>query len=122
MKKHKVIILAIILTCVCISIIGLLVLRMFTHKHSWENASCTTPKICSKCGETEGEANGHSWKNATCTTPKTCVICKETEGEAKGHSWKNATCTTPKTCTICMETEGKDDGCIAARDPYGDHS
>ena len=31
------------------------------HKHTWEDATCTTPKTCSKCGETEGEPLGHKW-------------------------------------------------------------
>lgn len=28
--------------------------------HQWQDATCTTPKTCTKCGETEGEANGHT--------------------------------------------------------------
>ena len=31
------------------------------HKHTWEDATCTTPKTCSKCGKTEGEPLGHKW-------------------------------------------------------------
>ena len=27
--------------------------------HQWQEASCTTPKTCAQCGETEGEAAGH---------------------------------------------------------------
>ena len=62
---------------------------------------------CSKCGETAGDALGHSWQNATCTTPKTCLVCGEVEGEALGHSWQDATCTAPKTCSACNATEGE---------------
>lgn len=36
------------------------------------------------CGEKECE---HQWINANCTTPKTCSVCGETEGEAFGHSF-----------------------------------
>ena len=75
--------------------------------HEWTGGSCTTPKTCSVCGETEGEALGHKWNDATCTTPKTCSVCGETEGEALGHKWNDATCTTPKTCSVCGETEGE---------------
>lgn len=32
-------------------------------------------------------AVGHKWADATCDTPKTCSVCHETEGEALGHSW-----------------------------------
>ena len=31
------------------------------HEHTWVDATCTTPKTCSGCGETEGEALGHTY-------------------------------------------------------------
>ena len=74
--------------------------------HDWADATCTAPKTCKRCGETEGNALGHAWKDATCTAPKTCERCGETEGNALGHAWKDATCTAPKTCERCGETEG----------------
>ena len=77
------------------------------HTHTWKDATCTEPKTCSECGETEGEALGHNWADATCTEPKTCTVCGLTEGEALGHTWAEATCTEPKTCTVCGETEGE---------------
>jgi len=33
---------------------------------------------------------GHDWKAATCTTPKTCSRCNDTEGEPLGHKWEFA--------------------------------
>ena len=81
-----------------------------THTHSWRSATCTSPKTCSTCGETDGTAKGHNWKNATCSKPKTCSTCGETEGSTKSHTWKSATCTTPKTCTTCGETSGSSSG------------
>ena len=77
------------------------------HEHVWEDATCTEPRICSVCGETEGEPLGHTWEDATCTEPRTCSVCGETEGEPLGHTWEEATCTAPKTCSVCGETEGK---------------
>ena len=77
------------------------------HVHDWKDATCTEPKTCSGCGETEGEALGHDWADATCTEPKTCTRCGETEGEALGHDWAEATLTEPKTCTKCGATEGE---------------
>ncbi|MBQ7358043.1 MAG: phosphodiester glycosidase family protein [Clostridia bacterium] len=74
--------------------------------HKWTDATCTTPKTCSVCNATEGEALGHTWVDATCTTPKTCSVCKVTEGEALGHTWVDANCTTPKTCSVCKATDG----------------
>ena len=74
--------------------------------HSWVAADCDTPKTCSSCGETEGEALGHSWVAADCDTPKTWSSCGETEGEATGHAWIDATCYSLKTCNNCGITEG----------------
>ena len=48
-----------------------------------------TSYTCS-CGDsyTEAvEATGHTWTDATCTTPKTCSVCSATEGEALGHAY-----------------------------------
>ncbi len=97
--------------------------------HQWTDATCTAPKTCTLCGETEGEALGHTdadgdgncdrcgtalstecahnWTDATCTDPKTCTLCGATEGEALGHDWRGATCTSAKICAVCGETEGE---------------
>ena len=77
------------------------------HLHTWDAANCISPKTCSECGETQGEALGHTWKDATCTAAKTCAACGETQGEALGHTWKDATCTAARTCTACGETQGE---------------
>ena len=57
------------------------------HQHTWQDATCTTPKTCTECGATEGEALGHAeevleGKNATCTEEgltegKKCSACGE---------------------------------------------
>lgn len=75
--------------------------------HQWAEANCVSPKTCTLCEETEGEALGHTWVDATCTSPKTCSVCAVTEGEALGHTWVDATCTDPKTCSVCAVTEGE---------------
>ena len=77
------------------------------HAHKWAEATCTEPKTCTECGETEGEALGHDWKEATCTEPKTCNRCGATKGGALGHDWEEQTYYEPKTCKECGETEGK---------------
>ena len=69
--------------------------------HTWGNATCTEPKTCTVCGETEGNALGHRWVDATCTEPQTCSVCGETEGNALGHKWDDETDIHPKTCTVC---------------------
>ena len=75
-------------------------------KHEWTEATCTTPKTCSLCSKTEGEAPGHKWLDATCTAAKTCKNCDATEGDALGHDWAEATTEAPTTCTRCKVTEG----------------
>lgn len=74
--------------------------------HDWKDATCTEPRTCKVCGETEGEPLGHTWLDATCKLPKTCEVCLETEGEPLGHVWRAATCQSLRTCTVCGETEG----------------
>ena len=75
--------------------------------HVWQEATCTEPKTCKTCGETDGNALEHDWQDATCTAPKTCKNCEATEGNALEHDWQNATCTVPKTCRNCPATEGE---------------
>ena len=75
-------------------------------EHSWNAATCTTPKTCKLCGETEGDALGHDWTAADCDTAKTCKVCGATEGAALGHDWAAADCDTAKTCKTCGATEG----------------
>ena len=77
------------------------------HEHTWKEATCTEPKTCSKCGETEGEPLGHVWQDPTCSKAKACERCGEKEGYALGHDWKEATCTEPATCSRCGETKGE---------------
>lgn len=48
----------------------------------------------------------HDWIDATCTTAKTCSICGQTEGEPLGHTWVEATKYAPKTCSTCGYKEG----------------
>lgn len=74
------------------------------HEHTWVEASCTEPKTCSECGETEGEPLGHSWVEASCAEPKHCSECGETEGEPLEHTLTEATYQQPATCEVCGAT------------------
>ena len=59
--------------------------------HEWQEATCTEPKTCVKCGKIEGEALGHDysdWKIVSAATylksgerEKTCVRCRDTISE-----------------------------------------
>lgn len=88
------------------ALLCLLVLSGCSCKHEWQDATCTTPRLCKLCGEGEGETLGHDWQEATCTTVKTCARCGRTEGDPLGHVWQDATCTEPKTCTVCLTKLG----------------
>lgn len=76
-------------------------------KHEWQDATCTAPRICVKCGEAEGEPLGHKWQGATCEEPKCCTVCGEIQGKPLGHTWEDATCQSPKHCLVCGKTEGE---------------
>ena len=98
-----------------LSLLGVLVLLIALSallagcgcKHVWKEATCDTPKTCTECNATEGEAAGHKWQDATCETAKVCSVCNKTDGKALGHDWKDATCETAKTCSNCNKTEGE---------------
>lgn len=76
------------------------------HEHQWQAATCSTAKICSTCGQTEGEALGHIWVDATCTEGKYCSVCLQVIGEPLGHNWLDATCTQAQTCSTCKAANG----------------
>ena len=73
--------------------------------HAWTDADCVTPKTCSECGATEGEALGHTevtdeavepdctntglTEGSHCETCGTTLIAQETVG-ALGHTPKEA--------------------------------
>ena len=43
------------------------------HQHTWQDATCDTPKTCSECGETEGDALGHEVSIGKCSRCGTYV-------------------------------------------------
>ena len=88
--------------------------------HAWADATCTAPKTCLDCGETEGEVLGHTYvvygvADPDCTnggyTVYICTGCGDwyaaDETAPLGHTWVDATCTAPKTCSTCQATEGE---------------
>lgn len=68
-----------------------------TMDHSFISATCTAPKTCKICGETEGTTLSHKWNAATCTKPKTCKTCGKTSGKAFSHDLGEWTTTTKPT-------------------------
>ncbi len=96
--KNKFLLSLVIMSCVAFTACG--------HEHTFSDATCTTPKTCTECGEVEGTSLGHTFTDATCTTAKTCTVCGETEGNVAEHTWVEANCTEPKKCSVCSTTEG----------------
>ena len=83
MKKACMVIIFVLLT---------LSLASCACEHEWLDATCTQSVVCSKCGETAGNALGHTWVDATCATPKTCSVCATTEGGLASHQYSNGAC------------------------------
>lgn len=94
---------------ICILITLILCLFVFTGcqcEHEWTAADCTTPKVCTKCEVTDGQALGHNWAEATCVKARSCLRCSLSEGLPTEHNWQNATCSAPQTCSNCLITTG----------------
>lgn len=75
-----------------------------SHEHTWAEATCTSPRTCVECGETEGTALQHEWTEATCTMPRKCTVCKITKGEPLGHMLSSTACEEDRVCARCGET------------------
>lgn len=73
MKKSLVI--AAIVTITCFIFTGCF------HEHTWREATCTEPKICTGCNEVEGVAKGHNFSIANYQEPSICLDCKIVDGE-----------------------------------------
>ena len=73
--------------------------------HDWIDATCTEPKTCDRCGETEGTALGHDWEGEWSSNADNhwhaCTRCDAKDGEAAHNPGAPATETTPQTCTNC---------------------
>ena len=101
-----------------------------TCSHTWQDATCTAAKTCTKCGATDGEALGHDIVvdkavAATCTATgltegEHCSRCDDatvaqTEIAALGHTWDEGVVTKEPTkaepgirtytCGTCGETK-----------------
>lgn len=86
-------------TCVlsALFVMVALLLSACSCNHKWQEATCTTPKTCTLCGETEGVTRKHTWGDTTCTSPKPCTMCGTLAGIELTHQWQ----TDSKICTRC---------------------
>lgn len=123
MKNKKKTVTMILGIVIGIAIVGAII--FYTSYHKWKDATCTTPKTCSICGKTEGEALGHKWQNATCTEPQICKICKATKGKELGHDPDEWTTIKEATCTEVGEKEATCKRCgksLTEEIPMVDHT
>ncbi len=80
--------------------------------HKWQDATCTTPKKCSNCGEVSGKALGHKYDNSCDTECNRCGYERaithkfgEWEVTKKPTLFKDGEQT--RTCSICGYSETK---------------
>lgn len=53
--------------CIFMTAILLVSITACSHEHEYSEATCTEPKTCTICGETEGEALGHTVDIGICS-------------------------------------------------------
>lgn len=70
----------------------------------WANATKLVSDTSEPTSAPGCETLGHSWQAATCTTPRTCTRCGETDGDALGHDWP--TMDELSYCSRCNEPNG----------------
>lgn len=94
-------------------------------EHDWQDATCTTPKTCSKCSATMGKAWGHDFIAGKCYRCGVLEGSADIGGDSSSalpdsssydpaceHDWQDATCTVPQTCSKCGKTIGSSNGHI----------
>ncbi len=89
-----------------------------TVTHDFADADCDTPKTCTVCGATEGNALGHTPENddKDCSTALNCSVCGKEILAAGEHSPEknDGNCTTEQKCTVCGQVA------VAAKDAHND--
>ena len=78
--------LALLLLTVCM-VIGFSACKQTSCQHQWKDATCTSPKLCSLCLETEGNPLSHTGGTATCSKKAVCSYCNTEYGEFASHAF-----------------------------------
>ena len=102
-KSLRAVFAVVLLACIAVAAFG------YSHcwfGHKWVEATCTTPRMCTVCGKTVGNAAGHRWIAATYSSPKKCSICGTTEGTAlvKSSTSEKTTSSVKETTPTIRET------------------
>ena len=84
------------------------------HVHLWKEATCTEPRTCQSCGETDGEPLGHEPSQADYWTASRCLRCGEElsppltpDFEAHDLVINTESGTTMNYYTVCANDESK---------------
>ena len=101
MKQRRILALLLSLVMILSSLSALVGCNHSCH-HEWQDATCTAPKTCKLCSETEGEPAAHSWVEATCTKAKHCANCDAVEGAALEHTYEDGKC---KSCGAKQDSQ-----------------
>ena len=89
-------------------------------EHEWKEANCTSPMMCTKCFETQGEKAEHTYTVGKCTEKQSCTGCGK-EKAGFDHTWSEQVCLTNQECTVCGEVGKYTDhiwiaqSCVSAR-------
>ncbi len=67
------------------ALIGVFVFSKMKHEHVWIEPTCTSPRTCESCGETEGASLEHNWQPATSFVPSRCASCGAMTGRSLGY-------------------------------------
>ena len=94
-----------VLIIYCISILLIICLAACSETACEPMYDNECDAICNLCDEERTVT--HDFGEADCRTPKVCSICKATDGNALGHSFTDATCTTPKYALFVIQQRAK---------------
>ena len=68
-----------------------------TCTHTWNAATCTSPKTCEECDRTVGSPLGHGGGVVSCESLAVCTRCKKTYGDYADHVIPSGR----DSCTVC---------------------
>lgn len=77
-----------------------------SHMHNWTDATCDRPRICTRCGRSDGEPLAHEWKSIGDEGLRMCSLCRVFECEIAGHIWKDTVCGPSRICSLCSAADG----------------
>ena len=75
--------------------------------HEWQEATCTTPRTCTKCGETIGTTLYHNYERVGCDEYLRCKDCGTDSTYSKSYHSYVGNCEEIGACFYCGEPSPK---------------